>query len=80
MTRIVKAGLIPPPPTHWQTKVLFQCRRCGCEWYADDGDWHAIDPRYLRYNNEAGCAGMDCPTCAMPCQIREPGKPIARGL
>ena len=84
MTRIVKPGVIPVPVTPWQITTLFTCPNCACQWYADNGDWHKIEPSYALHGsaalNDAGCAGMDCPTCGKLCQIREPGKPIMRGL
>ena len=84
MTRIVKPGIIPVPVTPWQTTTPFTCRHCGCEWYAEGTEWHDIPPlgggAWTRPSGDAGCAGMDCPTCGRPCQIREPGKMIARGL
>jgi transcription elongation factor Elf1 len=77
MPRIVKTGSIPYPVILWQTTTPFRCRHCGCEWYAEQGEW--IDVRPL-VASDAGCAKMRCPNCGTLCQIREPGKPIARGL
>lgn len=75
MARITKPGVIPVPATPWQETTPFRCPFCGCEWYADAMDWHNVEPWV---GGDAGCAGMDCPTCGKRCQIREPGKPIAR--
>jgi len=85
MPRIVKPGVIPAPVIPWQTTTPFKCPHCGCEWYAEDSEWHKIEPMFPLHRNgvplnDAGCAGMDCPTCGTPCQIREPGKPIARSV
>jgi hypothetical protein len=82
MPRIVKPGVIPEPVIPWQTTTPFHCHRCGCEWYADNSEWHTVEPAPFLANppGNAGCAGMDCPTCGTRCQIREPGKPIARGM
>jgi hypothetical protein len=84
MPRIVKPGVIPEPVIPWQTTTPFHCHHCGCEWYADNSEWHKIEGwsalHHSAIPNEAECAGMDCPTCGTPCQIREPGKPIARGV
>lgn len=77
MPNILKPGRIPYPTTPWQETTAFRCPNCGCEWYALSGEWQKIEPWVP---GDAGCAGMDCPTCGKRCQIREPGKPITRGL
>ena len=80
VARIVKPGVIRVPVTPWQETTLFRCANCGCEWYAGPMEWHEIEPTFVTWHGDAGCAGMDCPTCGRHCQIREPGKPIARGV
>jgi len=77
MPRILKPGKVPVPDVPWQMRVTFVCGHCGCEWQADRGEWYDVQPWVA---GDAGCAAMNCPTCGTTRQIREPGKPIARGL
>lgn len=77
MVRILKSGMLPIADIPWQMRVTYVCHQCGCEWQADRGEWIDVKPWAP---GDAGCAAMNCPNCGTTRQIREPGKPIARGL